>query len=75
MINISKMTTKELEELSRVCDAELTERRTNEKKKAIEDFRRALETLLDEYNVDIYVTNEDGYETYIPNFESVNFDY
>lgn len=74
MINISKMTTKELEELSRACDAELTDRRSKEKKKAIEDFRRALEILLDEYNIDIYVTNEDGYETYIPNFESLTFD-
>lgn len=74
MIDISKMTTKELRELSRVCEIELEERRTNEKRKAIEDFRRALETLLDEYNVDIYVTNEDGYETYIPNFESLTFD-
>lgn len=74
MINISKMTTKELQELSRACDAELTDRRTKEKKKAIENFHRALETLLD-YDIDIYVTNEDGYETYIPNFESVNFDY
>lgn len=73
MINISKMTTKELQELSRVCDAELAERKTNEKKKAIEDFRRALETLLD-YDIDIYVINEDGYETYIPNFESLTFD-
>ena len=69
------MTTKELKELSLACEAELADRRTEEKKKAIEDFRRALETLLDEYNVDIYITDEDGYETYIPNFESLNFDY
>lgn len=74
MINISKMTTKELEELTRACDAELADRRTREKKKAIEDFRRALETLL-EYDIDIYVTDCDGDETYISNFESLNFDY
>lgn len=74
MIDISKMTTKELRELSRVCEAELEDRRTKEKKKAIEDFRRALETLLDEYNIDIYVTDENGYDTYIPNFESLTFD-
>lgn len=68
------MTTKELEELTRACDAELADRRTREKKKAIEDFRRALETLL-EYDIDIYVTDCDGDETYISNFESLNFDY
>lgn len=74
MIDISKMTTEELEKLAYICNEELADRKTNEKKKAIENFRHALDAL-SEYDIDVYFNDADGYEEYIPDFENLHFDY
>lgn len=74
MIDISKMTIEELENLAYVCNEELADRKTNEKKKAIENFRQALDTL-SKYNIEVYFDDGSGYEQYIPDFENLSFDY
>lgn len=74
MIDISKMTTEELEKLAYICNEELAGRKTNEKKEAIESFRQALD-VLSEYNINVYFTDDEGYELYVPSFENLYFEY
>ena len=74
MINISEMTSRELEKLVDICNEELASRKTEERKKVIEDFRHALETL-SEHNIDVYFTDDEGYEVYVPSFNNLHFEY